>query len=552
MGYNSIEEYRLIQYLENNPNIWDNEWIVPVINPKTGGIYCKCMPNPETYLQFERQHKLKKSAMRENRSKYNIKQEDLKCFEDCNDYNFKDAKKESNKHNVMKAYNISREDSDYMCTLFKELFDTDKECFVTLRCAETGQMYSYNVQSLKDSDKLFNILNSNKFRKEDFFYSIATYNKMASFNENDIFSMHMIVIDVDYKKVKKLKNKTPIEIFELLQATEFEKSIPTPNYVEAGNQIKLIYKIETVGATKPSKTLVKRLNTVFNQKMADFGGDTPRLTDYNRIKGSVNTKNNAVVDIFIIETAPTYTISELKDKWLDELPAWYPMWNSRKKTKSNGTIVQFRQHSKALYPLNMGRIEDFKRIRDYYGKELDGRRFLCFMVRNHAKLAGLSDAEAEQMMREFNQLMANPLQWRVIERDTRNVNKKQYLYSDITILDELGLDADDVSRIGLETLQYITKEEREEKRNQYRKEYDYMKYRNTEGLTKQEVKRRTEFIKIAQMELEGLSLNAIAKKLGKDKGGLSRKLNKQYDTVNYTEIKNMVEKLQKDGIKILA
>lgn len=506
----------------------------------------KYTPTLEEYLKFEQECGMSKEVKALNRRKYGFTEEEINEF-----YNSESVKiKKKNKKDVRIEYNISRADSETMCKIFNKVFDTDRECFVRLRCAETNVIYAYNVQDLKDSNKLFNILNSNKFRKEDFFYSLATYKTMLSGQEDNIFSMHLIVVDVDFKEIKRLKNKTPLEVFEILKNQEFDKSVPTPNYVEIGHQLRLLYKIECVGATKPSKNLVKRINKVFNERLIDYGADVSKLTDYARIKSSVNTKDNSVIDIFILDNIQAYKLQDLKENWLGEVPSWYLTW----KNKGNkGKIVKFRPKDKAvLYPLNMGRIEDFKKISEYYGKELDGRRFLCFLVRNHALLAGFTEDEAKEMMREFNNNLAKPLSWRVIERDTRNVNRKQYLYKDITILDYLGIEREDVALIGLEELKYQTDEEKALKKAEYNKEYMFNKFRNTEGLTKTEVKRRAEFIKIAELELEGLSLREIAVELGKSASTLSEKINKTYKNINYNEIKDMILELKSQGIKILA
>ena len=518
-----------------------------------GGLHMvkKYTPTIDEYLRFEQEcgSMMSKEVKALNRKKYGFTEEEINKFYGIEWVEIRNKKK--NKRDVKGEYNISKNDAELMCKIFNKVFDTDRECFVRLRCAETGVIYAYNVQHLKDSKKLFNILNSNKFRKEDFFYSLATYKTMLSGEEDNIFSMHLIAIDVDFKKIKRLKNKTPLEVFEIMKNQEFDKSIPIPNYVELGHQLRLLYKIEAVGATRPSKNLVKRINKVFNERLVDYGGDAPRLTDYARIKGSVNTKDNSVIDIFILDDVQVYKLKELQDKWLSEIPSWYLTW----KNKSNkGKIVKFRPKDKSvLYPLNMGRIQDFKKIAAYYGKELDGRRFLCFLVRNHAILAGFTEDEAKEMMREFNSNLAKPLSWRVIERDTRNVNKKQYLYKDITILDYLGIDREEVNLIGLEELKYQTDEEKALKKAEYDRKYNYKRYRNTEGLTDTEVARRAEFIKIAELELQGYSYKAIAKELGyTHHNKITRKINKEYKKINYNEIKDMVIELRNKGIKILA
>ncbi|MDV4152734.1 helix-turn-helix domain-containing protein [Clostridium sp. AL.422] len=508
----------------------------------------KYRPSALEYLRFEQEcgSLMNKEARKTNRKKYRITEEDIHNFYGYN----KKSDKKQNKNDITKQCNITKKDADEMCKIFNKVFDTEKECFVRLRCAESNIIYAYNVQDLKDNKKLFNILNSNKFRKEDFFYSLATYKTMLSGEEDNIFSMHLISIDIDFRKVKRLKDKTPMQIFEMIKEQEFDKNIPAPNYFEVGHQLRLLYKIQSVGATKLSKNLVKRINKVFNERMIDYGGDTPRLTDYARIKGSINTKDNSIVDIFILENVQAYKLKDLQEKWLNEIPSWYLTWKNK---KHKGKIVKFRPKDKSvLYPLNMGRIEDFKKIAAYYGKDLDGRRFLCFLVRNHSLLAGFSEEEAKEMLREFNNNLAKPLSWRVIERDTRNVNKKQYLYKDITILDYLGIGREEVNLIGLEEIKYQTDEEKALKKLEYNKEYMFNKFRNSEGLTKTEVKRRAEFIQIAELELNGLSLREIAVEIGKSVSTISEKINKKYKRINYNEIKEMIIELKVQGIKILA
>lgn len=513
----------------------------PVIG-STGGIYCIYSPSVAEYLEFEQEcgSFMTMEAKKINRAKYNITEKDLINFYG-EDYlgrkkNSTSNKRYSNKK-LNKAINITNADVELQAELFANLFDTDKECFIRIRCESNNHMYSYNVQDLKDPVKLHNILNARKFTREDLFYSLATYRTMKNCEEDNIFSMHCIECDVDYitKKIKRFKNKTPIEVFKTLQEEEFGRSIPVPNIIEIGRQLKLFFKIECVGATKPSKNLVKRVNKVFSQRLIDFGADAPRLTDGGRINGSINSKSNDKVEIFFIKEAPIYTLKQLRDEWLDPIPEWYPTYLE----KRNKKVVRFIPKDKDIFfTINQARINDFYKIANYYGKDFDGRRFLCFQVRNHAKLNGCSDEEAEKMMKDFNNNLAKPLQWRVIERDTRNVNKKQWLYKDITILDHLGLDKNDVAAIGLQELKYLSDEDKKERKKEWDKEYRYNKFRNIDGMTKTEVKRRNEFIQIARLELQGMSLNKIAEELGKAFSTIAEKIKKHNEY--YCEIKQAV------------
>ena len=183
---------------------------------------------------------------------------------------------------------------------------------------------------------------------------------------------------------------------------------------------------------------------------------------------------------------------------------------------------------------NIGRISDFFKIVEYFNGEVDGRRYMCFQVRNHAKLAGRSNAEAEEIMQQLNDRFKYPLKWNVIEQDTRNVERKQYYYKSEKILEFLAIDTELEELLELKSI--VSDTEKARRHNIREKARQKAKYRKDEGLTKTEVKRRDEFIMIARLELQGLSLRAIAKELSKDATGLSRKINKVYDKINYNEI----------------
>lgn len=487
------------------------------------------------YLEFEKNSLIMDAASKKiNRIKYGINEDDLRQFYGEVYTQPPVIEEISYRRDIKKAYSIKKDETYQQAQLFGKIFDTDRECFVRIRCAATNKSYSYNVKDLKDHNKLFNILNSKKFTREDLFYSMATYKTMKSGEEVNIFSMHCIPVDIDYKKIRRLKNKTPMEVFEILEKEEFERTIPTPNVCEVGNQLRLLYKFESVGATKVSMNLVKRMGKIFAERLIDYGGDSPRLTDYARIEGSINTKTGDKVHVFFIEDAPIYKVGELRDKWLDVLPEWYPAW----KEKSNKVVRFIPKDRDIWFNINTERIQDFFNIAEYYGKEFDGRRFLCFQVRNHAKLRGDSDKEALELMKEFNNSLARPLRIRVIERDTRNVNRKQYQYKNQTVLDYLCIDDKEALKIGLQSIipENIAKENKKEADRERWKSL----MRNDEGVTKTEVRRRNEFIQIAQLELEGLSLRQIAEEIGKNVSVLSRKIHKVYDKFNYAEIKRDV------------
>ena len=234
------------------------------------------------------------------------------------------------------------------------------------------------------------------------------------------------------------------------------------------------------------------------------------------------------------------------------MPEWYPEW----KSKTNRKVISFGKNFNkyaGYYKYNELRINDFYKIQAYFKEDGDCtgfRRFLCFQVRNHAILMGTSLREAEKLMKDFNNSFKKPLKWREIERDTRNVERKQYYYKSTTILNYIGITKEEEILLNLEGI--LSKQEKARRNNIRTKQSQKAKYRDQDGLTKTERKRLEEFIKIAQLELQGLSLRAIAKELGKSPSTLSEKINKTYDKINYKEILEEVQQGLYKNIRVIG
>ncbi|MGV3152956.1 hypothetical protein ACEE71_12195, partial [Sarcina ventriculi] len=100
---------------------------------------------------------------------------------------------------------------------------------------------------------------------------------------------------------------------------------------------------------------------------------------------------------------------------------------------------------------------------------------------------------------------------------------------------------------------FLSKTEIKRRDNVANKARQKAKYRNEEGLKKTEVKRRNQFILVARMELQGMSYRAIAKELGySDHKGITRKINKLYDKINYSEILEEVKQGLYDDLQVVV
>lgn len=497
----------------------------------------KYTPSVQEYLEFEQScgTLMSVEARKINRNKYKVTEEDLINFYGI-DYPGKQIFHSKYRMKSDKKEKFSKEQSIEQLHLFERIFDTDDDSFVRIRCKATGEYYSYPVAALLDEDKLYNILNSNRFTsKDDLMYSLNTYNNMVNHSKNNIFTLNSFAIDLDFKEVKRLSEKKPSQIITMLEKAEFNKTIPAPQIIEYANNIRLIYVLEKAYSTKNVNTLVTRICNTIGERLSDYGGKGQPVTTFGRIINSTNSKVNKKIKVTYLDI-DKYNITYLKDTVLPPLPDWYAEYKMKTKRKKSNVIhftKDFKARGKARQ-YNLNRIDDFFSIVNHFNGDVDGRRYMCFQVRNHAKLAGMDNDEARELLRKFNNGFRYPLRWNVIEQDTRNIERKQYYYKSESILDYLGIDFELESILNLKAI--LSKTEYNRRHNIREKARQKAKYRNSEGLTKTEIKRRDEFIMIARLELQGLSLRAIAKELNKDRKTISEKINNKYKKINYREI----------------
>ena len=325
--------------------------------------------------------------------------------------------------------------------------------------------------------KLSQVINS--FGREDILFSLNPFRTMDRATRSNLFCINAIPVDVDYKKIKELKGLEPYQVIKLLEMDFFESKIPTPNFVEYGNQIRLIYSVETCYIPKFRDnvvTLARRISEVFSQELKEYGAEKQNLESYFRIPGSINTKNGAEIKVFSYDDAVIYTLSELQELWLDELPKWYKKRKGRLKAPKK--VVKLHN----VYSLNCNRLMDFERIQSYLNSigvtELRAR--LCFLYRNYILIKNKyqngelksEDYElAKEEMLKFNNNFNEPLRGHIIESATRVVNYRQYLYKNETLIDFLELDYELCERLGLQSI-YKTKTQEEWNRDYYKRNSD--------------------------------------------------------------------------------
>ena len=417
----------------------------------------------------------------------------------------------------------SKSEIEECSELLKYIYINDDECFVRVLNKITGKNKVYPTSSLKDPMKLRQVINS--FGREDILFSLNPFRTMDRATRSNLFCINAIPVDVDYKKIKELKDLEPHQVIKLLEMDFFESKIPTPNFVEYGNQIRLIYSVETCYIPKFRDnvvTLARRISEVFSQELKEYGAEKQNLESYFRIPGSINTKNGAEIKVFSYDDSVRYTLNELQELWLDELPKWYKKRKGR--VKAPKKVVKLHN----VYSLNCNRLMDFEKIQSHLNSigvtELRSR--LCFLYRNYILIKNKyqngelksEDYElAKEEMLKFNNNFNEPLRGHIIESATRIVNYRQYLYKNETLIDFLELDYELCERLGLESIYKIkTRQEIEKdyyKRNSDDKKKKYQEKLRADGKVSEKEKLSQRRAKIKDLLAQGLKQKDICSQL---------------------------------------
>ncbi|CDO04303.1 hypothetical protein BN988_02857 [Oceanobacillus picturae] len=438
--------------------------LVPTFDFKTKKVYCVYKPRSVDNL-LKMMINLRKEEVDRNLKKFGYWERRHYVYRQLN---LKESKK-SKKVCSSKQSNPRINEFTELAKFFSFAFDVNAGVFVHLLNKETGDTYYQPTESLKDSIKLSTILQSPRFNRNiDLMYSLSTFKTMKSATDENVYSIPLIQIDVDYRKIKQYKKMTPQQVWQIILEEEVGKTIPHPSAIEYGHQLRLLYKIKDLYIKKgseASKNIARRISKVFANRLSEYGAEYQPITSHGRILGSINSKDGSTIKMKVF--GHDFTIEGIKEEWLDPLPSWYLEWKSKQKKK--GKII----HLHNTLTLNKKRLRDFFRIVDYFDGDLDGRRFLCFMVRSHALLAGYSPDEAKDMMFELNERFKTPLKKSSIDQDTRNVERKQYAPKNQTILEHLSIPPQMEEKLQLQTIISAGEKKRRnrvKKASQYREE----------------------------------------------------------------------------------
>jgi hypothetical protein len=322
---------------------------------------------------------------------------------------------------------------------------------IRIQQKETGIGYNYMMDEFLDKDL-------QEFSYNGMF-TPALYRKLNMKNEmENLYAVFAFGIDIDYHSMKTYRDFSPMQMYSLLEQEVLGSDIPYPNYVEYGNNLRLIYilsdpiynKKEPNGDICPAIRLLNRVrnqfNYLINKSDKDFGADSVAMNSYFRIPGSINTKGNKVINI--MKVAPyKWSLTELKDNYLMDEES-FAEWKRHHKKRHFTNDVEF---------LNK-RLSDVKTIQNHFNNNRGHtgyRNELMYVawITLHSKLIHENkdnDKIREDMykfIKDFNSNFKYPLPIREVE--SFRIPKKIMKMRTYTILNKLGISNDEARLMGL-------------------------------------------------------------------------------------------------------
>lgn len=361
-----------------------------------------------------------------------------------------------------KKEKFSKDEIDEIQHYLLNLFPQEESCYIKIFNKKTKEFKFYPIQTLRECGKLHNILNH--FGKEDLMISANTFKTMERATETNLFSINTICVDVDYKKLNWCKDLPPEHIIKLLELDYFDIKIPKPNYIEYSNQLRLIYVLsEPIYIPKRNvavRGLCQRVSKEFALILKDeFGAETQKCEKFIRIPHSKNTKT--LEDVKIIPCNQfRYTLKELQENWLSELPEWYTTWKEKSKDDKKESKTKTKPFNALEF--NQKRINDFHKIQYYLNQNdiKDFRSRLCFLYHNYRLLVygQVANMEKDYYQKALDDLLAfnNGFKYPLLEKkiiaDTKFLRYRQYKYSNETIMELLELTNELCDDLNLESI----------------------------------------------------------------------------------------------------
>ena len=324
-------------------------------------------------------------------------------------------------------------------------------------------------------DRFFKILG-----KRDAYFTPNTFSpsgkQAGSARKDNLYAVYSWALDIDYKAdwereydrsishwthsiAEDLESRRPadaLSFWTLLKDNLTDYSIPMPNYVEYGHQLRLIYLLpDPIKAGIPSgkkliytlEQIMQRFCTILNEH-EDCGAEPQKLSSYYRIPGSINSKDSSTIHLLYVQDE-RYTVQDLLDGWMPNLPEWYGNWkNTPHKKKSKKTVITHTGNIAQIHnahSMRLNRMDALKALRSYPGIPREKLTFIFGATYQEE----FPEEDVRDALYEFNDGFPEPLPSDEIRSKFRTLQEHQYYFKTETIASELGITLETLQEYGM-------------------------------------------------------------------------------------------------------
>ena len=302
--------------------------------------------------------------------------------------------------------------------------------------------------------------------------------------KSELYNVYCIALDIDYKKNLAYSARDPESFFWDMVAPCCGSVIPTPNYIEYSNQLRMIYTLQEPIRIYQKKNnmlhtveiLLKRLSNALNEEV-NCHCEPQKVSSYFRMPGSINSKGRRYEVHVKKISSVKWTIQEIMNEFLPDVPEWYTNWvNKNKNTKK----VQLHNS----YVLWKNRLDVLEGI---VSNPNINRENTCFIYAQ--ALLWLNDSISyEDLMDkvyDYNDRLINPLPRKELRSKLNSLKiSNPHKFKNSTIAEFIGVDLDIPASTAKAEARQRAKEKTAEKRSIVKNELIRL---INEGKTNQEI-----------------------------------------------------------------
>lgn len=317
----------------------------------------------------------------------------------------------------------------------------------------------------------------------DYYYCKAQHTDTGAWGAENVFAHNAIYVDIDAHGIA--DTAAGKSLIDAICYALPDMGIPSPNIIEdSGRGYHLVWLIYQVSAklgwmvTKVSEHFAEVISSLIAERNAqgysvDLGYSS-NITGLTRIPGTYNTASGTYATYQTIHTQRM------------DLPKMYDTIAVKPLRRTTRRISKTEAYGKHRVEALL-HLADIRPIEDGY------RDFYCLHLFSAAQMAGMGNQEALALVTTASARFVTPLDSRKIERYLSAAARKHYKFTNLRIIHDLNISAEEQSAIGLQLAKRDT--------NRTRKARTAAKKRNRNRA-------------IMRLFLLGKSISCIANKVG--------------------------------------